>query len=155
MNETSAYINSDVFMKFLKKNFIPRKESGKVLLILDSHASVCSDMVALDLSAENGVILFCLPIHITECLQSLDRSFFTPLKICRRQALSSLIHTKPSDTEASRLQFGSLLKASWSKAASVEMTLLEFQLLTFTPITCKQSHSMCLLFLRIPAMMKL
>ncbi|GFR00870.1 jerky protein homolog-like [Trichonephila clavata] len=69
MNETSAYNNSDVFMKFLRNHFIPRKESGKVLLILDSHASRCSDVAVLDLAAE--------------------------------------------------IDFGSLLNAAWSKAATV------------------------------------
>ncbi|GFR00937.1 HTH CENPB-type domain-containing protein [Trichonephila clavata] len=41
MNETCAYINSNVFMKFQKDHFIPRKEPGEVFLILDSHASHC------------------------------------------------------------------------------------------------------------------
>ncbi|GFY54681.1 hypothetical protein TNIN_258661 [Trichonephila inaurata madagascariensis] len=32
-----------------------------ILLILDGHASYCSDVAVLDLAAENDVVLFCLP----------------------------------------------------------------------------------------------
>ncbi|GFU60947.1 hypothetical protein TNCV_3372641 [Trichonephila clavipes] len=41
MSKTSAYVNSDVFMKCLRNNFIPRKEPEKVILISDGHASHC------------------------------------------------------------------------------------------------------------------
>ncbi|GFR08759.1 HTH CENPB-type domain-containing protein [Trichonephila clavata] len=80
MNEKSAYLKLVVFIKFLMNHFIPRKEPGKVLLILDSHASHCSDVTVLDLAAENAVTLFCLPSLFTPYLQSLDCSFFKPLK---------------------------------------------------------------------------
>ncbi|GFR19356.1 jerky protein homolog-like [Trichonephila clavata] len=155
MNETTAYINSDVFMKFLKNHFILRKEPGKVLLILDSHASLCSDMGVLDLAAENDVILFYLPSHITQYLQSFGRSFFKLLKTYWRQALSSLIHNK-SNRKVSRLQFGSLLNAAWSKVATVGNATSGFILLLgFTLIARNQSHSMHLLLLIVPAMVQL
>ncbi|GFS57698.1 HTH CENPB-type domain-containing protein [Trichonephila inaurata madagascariensis] len=76
MNETSTYINLNVFMKFSKNHFIPRK----VLLILDSHTSHCSDVAVLDLVAENEAIFFSLPNHFNQYLQSLDRSFYKPQK---------------------------------------------------------------------------
>ncbi|GFS74331.1 atrial natriuretic peptide receptor 2 [Trichonephila clavipes] len=63
MNESSTYINSNELMKFLKNHFIPRKEPGKVLNILDSNTSHCSDVAALDLAAENDVILFSSKPH--------------------------------------------------------------------------------------------
>ncbi|GFY39206.1 hypothetical protein TNIN_406841 [Trichonephila inaurata madagascariensis] len=63
MNETTTYINSNRFMKFLKNHFIPRKEPRKVLLILDSQASHCSDVAVFDLAAENNVILFSSKPH--------------------------------------------------------------------------------------------
>ncbi|GFS41062.1 HTH CENPB-type domain-containing protein [Trichonephila inaurata madagascariensis] len=105
-------------MKFLKNHFIHNKGPGKALLILDGHASHWSDVAVSHLTAENNVTLFYHPSHITQNLQSLDRSFFKPLKTYWRQALSSLIHNKP-DCKVSRLQFGSLLNAAWSKAATV------------------------------------
>ncbi|GFY50783.1 hypothetical protein TNIN_133101 [Trichonephila inaurata madagascariensis] len=46
-----------------------RKESGKVLRILDGPASHCLDVPVLDSAAENGVILFHFPSHITQYLQ--------------------------------------------------------------------------------------
>ncbi|GFR31303.1 jerky protein homolog-like [Trichonephila clavata] len=75
-------------------------------------------MEVLYLAVENDVILFFLPSHITQHLQSLDHSFFKPLKIYCRQVLNSLIHNK-LNRKVSRLQFESCLNAAWSKAVTV------------------------------------
>jgi hypothetical protein len=80
MNETSAYVNTAIFLGWLKNNFIPRKEPGKVLLILGGHRSHCSDVNILDFAAENDVIILCLPSHTMHYLQPLDRFFLKPLK---------------------------------------------------------------------------
>ncbi|GFT95455.1 hypothetical protein TNCV_3327091 [Trichonephila clavipes] len=77
-----------------------------------------SDVAVLDLAAEKDVILFCLPSHITQCLQSLDRSLSRPLKAYWRQNLRFFIYNK-LNRKVSRLQFVSLLKAAWSKTATV------------------------------------
>ncbi|KAI4459811.1 hypothetical protein MML48_6g00003763 [Holotrichia oblita] len=37
-----SYINSDLFLKWVKEIFIPRKPEAKVLLILDGHSSHAS-----------------------------------------------------------------------------------------------------------------
>ena len=43
MNQKSSYINSDIFMLWLKEHFVPRKSPGKCILLLDGHASHCND----------------------------------------------------------------------------------------------------------------
>jgi hypothetical protein len=80
MNEKSGYVNSDIFMQWLKEQFIPRKQSGRVVLLLDGHTSQCTDPDMLELAEENGIIMVCLPPHSTHYLQPLDRCFFKPLK---------------------------------------------------------------------------
>ncbi|GFQ93458.1 DDE-1 domain-containing protein [Trichonephila clavata] len=111
MNKTSPYIISDMFMSFLKNHVIPRKEPGKVLPIFDGQASHCSDVVVLDLAAENDVIIFCLPRNITQYLLSLGRSFLKPLKTYWLLFLSSIIYNKPN-RKVLRDQVGSLLNAT-------------------------------------------
>jgi hypothetical protein len=118
MNETSAYVNPAVFLDWLKNHFIPRKEQGKVLLILDGHRSHCSDVNVLDFAAENNVIILCLPGHTTHYLQPLDRSFFKPLKIFWQQALKNSIHSNPG-RKITRLQSGKFLSTAWYQAAKV------------------------------------
>jgi hypothetical protein len=61
-NEISAYVNTVMFLKW-PKNHILRKEPGKVLLILDGHRSHCSDVNVFDFTADNDVIIPCLPSH--------------------------------------------------------------------------------------------
>lgn len=39
MNPKSSYVPSELFMKRLKENFTPRKNPGKILLILDEHSA--------------------------------------------------------------------------------------------------------------------
>jgi hypothetical protein len=50
MNEKSGYVNSDIFMQWLKEQFIPRKQTGSVVLLLEGHMSHCTDPDVLDLA---------------------------------------------------------------------------------------------------------
>lgn len=63
MNRKLAYINSELFHKWLTEHFIPNKPNGKVLLILDGHSSHSSDADMLRVAEVNDVILLCLPSH--------------------------------------------------------------------------------------------
>jgi hypothetical protein len=67
-------------MTWLKEHVLPRKPSGKVLLILERHASHYNDFEMLDYARSNDIVLFCFPPHTTKYLQPLDRTFFEPLK---------------------------------------------------------------------------
>jgi hypothetical protein len=58
MNKESACMNSNIFMTWLKEHFLPRKASGKVLLVLDGHASHCNEFEMLDFARSNDIVLF-------------------------------------------------------------------------------------------------
>lgn len=118
MGETSAYVNSGLFFDWLQNFFIPRKNPGKVLLILDGHRSHCTNIAMLDHAEAHDVILYCLPAHTTHYLQPLDRSFFKSLKNYWYGAVSNWMISHPGQRVA-RVHFGTLLKQAWNKAASV------------------------------------
>ena len=63
-----------------------------VLLLVDGHKSHINFDV-IDLCQKNGIILFCLPPHMTH-LQPLDVSVFKSLKDCLAKAVKSLSITK-------------------------------------------------------------
>lgn len=132
MGETSAYVNTQLFLRWLKNHFVPRKESGPVVLILDGHSSHCSDVSVLDYAAQNDIILLCLPSHTIQYLQPLDRSFFKPLKSSWQRAVTNWVHSNPGK-RLSRYDFGSLLNKS--KLAQVLQVLkpVEFFLSTHRP----------------------
>ncbi|KAJ8944182.1 hypothetical protein NQ318_016162 [Aromia moschata] len=56
MNKKSSYINFDLFLKWMKEVFLPRKPEGKVLLILDDHSSHAS-YDDIQLANENDAII--------------------------------------------------------------------------------------------------
>ncbi len=80
MNPKSTYINTLLFVEWLKDHFIPRKPNGKVLLILDGHVSHMSSPDMLQHTESNDIILLYLPSHTTHYLQPLDHSFFKNFK---------------------------------------------------------------------------
>lgn len=118
IGQKSLYVNCQLFLAWLKSHFVPRKQDGKVLLILDGHTLHCSDVSVLDFATENKIILLCLPSHITHYLQPLDRSFFKPLKTYWQGAVTYWITSHPG-RRLTRYQFGGLLSNAWSLAATV------------------------------------
>lgn len=133
MNEISAYVTSAIFLKWLQNMFVPRKDPGKVLLILDGHSSHVSDPDVLDYAAKNDVILMCLPSHTTHYLQPLDRSFFKPLKTYWRDACGSWMRNN-ADRKLTRYQFPSLINTAWSKAATVQNGVSGFKACGIYPL---------------------
>lgn len=118
MNTKSSYINSDLFLKWFKEFFLPKKRPGKALLILDGHASHCNAIDLLNLAAENEVVLLCLPSHTTQALQPLDRAFFKPLKTYFfQEAKHWMIQNK--NRKLSRINISRLIGNAWGKAATV------------------------------------
>lgn len=118
MNPKSSYINSDLFIKWFKECFLPKKTPGKGLLILDGHASHCNAIELLDLAVANEVILLCLPSHTTQALQPLDRAFFKPLKTYFFQEAKNWV-LQHKNRKLSRTIISTLIGNAWGKAATV------------------------------------
>lgn len=119
MNKKSSYINSELFVRWFKEHFLPKKPmTGKTILILDGHTSHSNSIDLLDLANENEVIIICLPSHTTQALQPLDRSFFKPLKTFYNQEANAWMLRNKNRT-ITRLQVGSLIGKAWGKAATV------------------------------------
>lgn len=119
MNEKSAYINTDIFIDWLKTHFVPRKPTGKIILLLDGHSCHCNSVEMLEYAEENEIILFCLPSHTTQFLQPLDRSFFKSLKSHFYDSCNSFVKMNPTK-KINRLTFGKLLTDAWLKSATVQ-----------------------------------
>lgn len=118
MNQKSAYINAELFLRWFKEEFLPRKAPGRNILILDGHGSHCSSIELLETAEANDVSLICLPPHTTHALQPLDRAFFAPLKVHFKAAAGTWVQ-QHIGRRLNRYQLGPLLNTAWSKAASV------------------------------------
>jgi hypothetical protein len=125
MSPKSAYINSEIFLKWLKEHFYPRKSAGKTLVIFDGHASHCNNLETLKFAEDHDIILLCLPPHTTHYLQPLDRSVFKSLKSTFNAAAHNWVKTH-DNRNISRLAFGSLLRQAWGRSATVQNAVSGF-----------------------------
>lgn len=128
MSRKSAYVNTELFQKWLEKHFVPRKPQGKVLLILDGHASHTNSADMLKTAEEHDIILFCLPSHTTQALQPLDRSFFKPFKIFYAQETRNwMVKRENKERKISRLVAGRLIGNAWIRAATTSNAVSGFK----------------------------
>lgn len=126
MNKKSAYVNAELFHRWLRDHFVPRKPQGKVILLLDGHSSHTNAIEMLETAEQNDIILFCLPSHTTQALQPLDRSFFKPFKtFYTAETRNWMISHK--DRKISRLVAGRLIGNAWTKAATTSNAISGFR----------------------------
>jgi L-ascorbate metabolism protein UlaG (beta-lactamase superfamily) len=71
----SGWSNTDIFRRFLMEHFIkyiPHREPGQLLLILDGHKS----HIAIDIiewAKQNNIVIFVLPAHLKQNLYKLQK----------------------------------------------------------------------------------
>lgn len=126
MSKKSAYINTELFYKWLTEHFIPNKPNGKVLLILDGHSSHSSAPDMLQKAADNDVILLCLPGHTTSALQPLDRAVFKPFKQRFNDETNLYIRSNPT-SKISRYNIGPLIRNAWVKGCTASNAISGFR----------------------------
>ena len=126
MSQKSAYITSEIFLEWLKTHFVPRKPAGKVVLLLDGHATHCNSVEMLEYANQNEIILISMPSHTSHYLQPLDRSVFKSLKNHFYEQCRLWLKQNPG-RRITRLSFGALLDKAWGKAASAENAISGFR----------------------------
>lgn len=126
MSPKSAYITSDIFLQWLKTHFVPRKPTGKVVILLDGHSTHCNSVEMLEYANQNEIILISMPSHTSHYLQPLDRSVFKSLKYHFYEQCRLWLNQNPG-RRITRLSFGTLLNKAWGKAASAENAISGFK----------------------------
>lgn len=93
MSQTSAYVNSKIFLDWLKTHITPRKPGGEMLIILDGHTSHTTYMEVFEFGEQHDITLLSLPPHTSHWLQPHVRSLL--FQIVEERA-TSLIPVKHS-----------------------------------------------------------
>ena len=110
----SGWIDSELFMAWMRKTFLRYCSSQRpVLLFVDGHTSHIN-LDVIDLAHENEVILFCLPPHTTHALQPLDVSVFKLLKSHFSKAVHTMSFAK--DFVVSKSEFARVVKIPFERA---------------------------------------
>src|SRR5258708_32188803 len=112
----SGYISTEVFLEWLD-HFLNHKVDGKIILVLDGHATHVKSLAVIDRAISYDITMICLPPHTTHFLQPLDRAFFRPLKVHYDNACRTYLSNYPG-RQITKYQFGSLLNEAWGKAAT-------------------------------------
>ena len=116
----SGWMTQETFLLWLK-HFIatvnPTPER-KVLLVLDGHTSHTTNLEAIDLAREKGVVLLSLPPHCSHRMQPLDVCFFRPLKMYFAQEQDGWMRNH-FGKKITRNQLPCIFSAAYTKAASM------------------------------------
>lgn len=70
-------MNAELFEELFKHHFLVHATSIRPLLLLDGYTSHYNPGI-LKTAAEEGIIVFCLPPHMTHLLQPLDNGGSPP-----------------------------------------------------------------------------
>ncbi|XP_005091475.1 uncharacterized protein LOC101853055 [Aplysia californica] len=78
----NGWINTDVFMSWLRDCFVPAVAHKRkpVVLFVDGHTSHTSNIEVIDLCIEEQILLYCLKSHASHIIQPLDQSLFGAMK---------------------------------------------------------------------------
>lgn len=108
-------------------SFQSHRTKGKVILILNGHLSH-TNLAVVDLCESFEIQLVLLPLHTSHVLQSLDVSFFKPLKTYyhnQYQQATAWQHINTSKA-ISKVDFG-LLKQAWNLSVTVGNAVKGFE----------------------------
>ena len=114
----SGWVDSDLFLSWLKKSFlkfaVPQRP---LILFVDGHSShVTLDVI--DLARENDVIILCFPPHTTHALQPLDVAVFKSLKDFFSKSVWALCFAKKNFIVSKR-EFARVVKGPIERAFSI------------------------------------
>jgi len=114
---SNGWVDSELFRGWLSDHFLTHAVGARpLLLLLDDHSSHYQPQL-IEYTREFGVIMFCLPPHMTHKSQPLDTNVFKSLKKNWQHVCHDIIQSNPSNT-ISRYQFSLLLNQAWGKTMS-------------------------------------
>lgn len=131
----SGYINSDLFLKWLKHfiEFVKPSENQKVLLLLDGHTTHSKNLAAINLARENNVLIIQLPGHTTHRLQPLDVGVFKSMESSYSLIMTKWLRSNPGD-KVTQFEITQLLTEAYIQAATTHNAMSGFRASGVWPI---------------------
>ena len=75
-----GWADHELFFFCLQEHFLAHAVAYcPMMLLVDGHSTYC-DLLSLKFARDNGIIIFCLPLHTTYECQPSDCTLFKPLK---------------------------------------------------------------------------
>lgn len=124
----TGYINSDLFVKWLKHfhGVVKSSQDKPVIILLDGHSTHSKNLEALEYARQHHIHLLQLPGHTTHRLQPLDVGFFKPLQNYYVQEQDSWLRAHVGQP-ISVYNVAELLGRAYGKAATVGISESAFR----------------------------
>ena len=107
-----GWMDGVLFEQWFSRHFLAYAPPARpLLLLLDGHSSHFSPH-AVELAAQEQVVLFTLPPNTTHLTQPLDKGIFGPLKTAWRQVCHRFHSTNPGRA-ITRYDFSSIFSEAW------------------------------------------
>ena len=110
----SGWVNTELFLTWLKYFAQSIPPSRPVLLILDGHSSHVS-IEAIEFARSNDIHMLCIPAHTTHILQPLDVGVFKSFKSFYSKACKKRIAEHPNRVITTE-QIASLIGIAWPQS---------------------------------------
>jgi len=124
----SGWMDSEVFVMWLKEVFIPSVEARNVrkpvLLLIDGHSTHVS-MEASNTCIANGIEMYCLLEHSSHIMQPLDLRFFASLKSAWRQSVRDYQAANIGEF-VTKHTFARVFKQAWKASSTVDAAVKGF-----------------------------
>ena len=122
-----GWITEELFLEYLhrfQKHVKPSREDP-VLLIMDSHATHAT-LKVFNFWKLNGISVVTMPPHTSHRLQSLDVTFYSPLKSAFNNEHSKYLRNHPL-SKITPYELAELFNNAYMKVATPEKTIKGFQ----------------------------
>ena len=107
----TGWISTQLFYGWIANHFAKRVSVCPVVLLIDGHSSHI-DIHTSKFCRENNILLYYLPPHSPHLTQSLDVSFFKPLKSAWEKACNSYCATNPG-FQVTKHEFAQVFHEAW------------------------------------------
>ncbi|KAK9732050.1 DDE superfamily endonuclease [Popillia japonica] len=130
----SGYINSEIYMSFLKhfQNHAKANKESPVLLILDNHSSHCS-LDAVLYCRKNNIDRLTIPPHSSHRTQPLDRCFFKALKDYYGEYCDHWLVNHPGRT-ITQDNVAEIFGCAYNKVCTIEKAVNAFRMCGIVPV---------------------
>lgn len=133
---SKGWMDGVLFEQWFARHFLRYVPSSRpILLLLDGHSSHFSPR-AVQLAAEEQVIIFTLPPNTTHLTQPLDKGIFGPLKISWRRICHDFQSRNPGRV-ITRYDFSSLFSQAWIESMTPKNILAGFRVTGVHPLNRK------------------
>ncbi|XP_059053635.1 uncharacterized protein LOC131847930 [Achroia grisella] len=117
---------------FIKYTNLEESKNIQMLLLLDGHNEYSKSLAAMQLAREYGIFLLSFPLHTTQCLQPLRRTFFKSLEDTYKEAANFWLSSNHGK-DIEQTNYAEILGYAFPRCVHMELGLKNFEITGLWP----------------------